>query len=512
MANIKSPNQNFIDKAIDYIAPGWSRDRKLARLETSYLNTIEPLETSNRTNRPHASKTSRMEDIINANDRKTMRSLVRLGSYENPILRGMLDRMVNNVIPSGGIKPNAITEDEQFNKDAEDYYMTRSEAGKCEITGRYDHEVCQRVALFGVLASGDFGAIKTNQRTQQLIESERIASPRIYSKYEGTYLHQGVRINDNGRPLTYYIGAYDRYGNIQENKYRGVPARDFHFMFHPERVEQYRGTSAFLSSLQNLRDVHDILKYEKFSQKMAACVSWKIKPAQSSKGIGLPFPTKDTKTGTDGKNISIKEMYPGIILDLAKMNAEDVTMTDNNRTGDNFEKMIELLARLAGCGVGLPIELVLLDFHRGNMSSVRAVMLEARKVFYQHYGIVKRYADWDYRIKISQGVKDGILKPPSKIANNYWLAEWTEPTWNWLDPLKEIAAEGMAIAFGLKTHQEVAKQRNRDWANIAEQLGKEYKEYVKEGVPVVIGDPGSKTIQEIINMPEEDSKAINKDN
>ena len=492
------PDETFLDKAINTFAPGWGMRRTEARLRTAFLNTLEPLESGNRTNRSHSSKTSRGEDIINTTDRKLMRSLVRVASYENPILRGMLDRMVNNVIPPGGLVPNAVTDDEQFNKDAEDYYMTRSEAGKCEITGRFDHEHCQRIGLYGVLASGDFMAVKTNQRTQQLIESERILTPRVYNKYEGTYLHQGIRVNDNGRPVTAYIGAYNRYGNIDESSFVGIQARNFHFMYHPDRVEQYRGVSAFLSALQNLRDVHDILKYEKFSQKMAACVSIKIKPAEGRRKVGLPFPTQDTDTHTDGKTVSVKEMFPGQIFDLAKMGAEDVIVNDNTRTGDNFDKMINLLSRLAGVGVGLPIELVLLDFHRGNMSSIRSVMLEARKVFYEHWGLVRRYADWHYRWVLSQGVKDGILTPPAKIANNYWKTEWTEPTWNYYDPLKEMAAEGMAIALGVKTHKKVAKQYGSDWAQVAVQLGKEYKTYIKEDVPIVIGDPGSKTVQELL--------------
>ncbi|MCK5127552.1 MAG: phage portal protein [candidate division Zixibacteria bacterium] len=505
----KMQDPNFLDKTINFIAPTWGMTRQQSRMRSAFLNTLEPLDSMNRSNRSHTSRNERAEDLIKANDRKLMQSLVRIGCYENPILKGMIDRMVNNVIPPGGLVPNAITEDDDFNAAAEEYYNFRSEAGRCEITGRFDDEHCQRIALRRVLADGGFGSILTNQRTQQLTEATRILTPLVYQKFEGTFLHQGVRINDAGRPITYYIGGYDRYGNIKPNKFVGIQARNFIHLFHPDRVEQYRGVSAFLPSLQNLRDVHDILKYEKFSQKMAACVSIKIKPAEGKKKIGIPFPTKDNDTAADGKNISVKEMFPGQIFDLAKMGAEDVIVNDNTRTGDNFDKMITLLSRLAGVGVGLPIELVLLDFHRGNMSSIRSVMLEARKVFFEHYGLIRRYADRRYRWILSQGVKDGILNPPASIANNYWKVEWTEPIWNYYDPLKEMAAEGMAIALGVKTHEMVAKQRGGDWAQMAIQLGKEYKAYIKEDVPIVIGDPGSKTIQELL---KDDESNTNKGN
>ena len=88
------------------------------------------------------------------------------------------------------------------------------------------------------------------------------------------------------------------------------------------------------------------------------------------------------------------------------------------------------------------------------------------------------------------------MKPPAKIANHFWRVEWSEPVWNWLDPLKEIQAEGLAIAYGFKTYEEVAKQRGKDWAQIARKLGEQQAEFQKHEAKIVIGPPGAKILGE----------------
>lgn len=161
---------------------------------------------------------------------------------------------------------------------------------------------------------------------------------------------------------------------------------------------------------------------------------------------------------------------------------------------------------MIGAGISLPVELVLLRFHDGNMASARAALLEAQRIFFKHYSIIKAFSQWHYKRILIEGYVKGELEVPVALRrSDFWKAEWTEPHWNYIDPVNEITAEALQIAFGFKTFDEVAKQRGKDWAKIAEKLGKEYKKFNEEKVPLVIGQPGSKTVQELMFPPEQKS-------
>jgi lambda family phage portal protein len=498
MPIFKNPTENFIDKAVNFVSPTAGLKRREARMRNAYLNTIEPLKSSRRSKRNHSAQDQRGEDQVSANDRKYMHSIVRNLAKTNPMLRGAIERFVDNVIPPDGILPNATTGNKEFNRAAERYYMSRVEQDTLEVTNRFDFAMYQKILLNRTLSDGDFLTAFTNKRKIQGIESERIITPSIYSGQEGEKVFQGVRVNSEGAPVTYYVGFRNRYGTVINSKHRGVPHRLASFSYITDRIEEYRGTSIFLPVLDHFRDMQDIIAYEKFVMKMAACVGLKITPDDTGGNSNTPFPVSNSKE-KEGTTQEINEMFPGQIFNLGKMGASDVEIVGSNRPGNNFENMMVLLARIAGVGIGLPIELILLDFNRGNMASVRAALLEARKRFYAHYAIVKRFCNKHYKWVVEQGVRDGALTVPREISNSYLDVEWSEPVWNWLDPLKEIQAEGLAIAYGFKTYEDVAKQRGKDWAQIAQKLGEQQQFYIEKGAQIIIGQPGA----QILEDPEE---------
>ncbi len=482
---------NVVDKTINYFSPEAGVKRLQARKVSQYMNTVEPLKRRRHSKITVSGTPTSPENEINVYDRQYMITLSRKMARENPIMAGLLDRIVANVIPYDGLRPNAITGDDNFDDAAENYFYERSK--KCEITNRFDFAAYQEILLKSVLRDGDFGSVFTNQRRIQGIEADRIITPQAFRSEENEKVFQGVRINDHGRPINYYVGRRDKNGRVVEKDFRALRARNFIHSFRPDRIDGYRGIPVFLPVFDNLRDFQDIMDYERFALKLASSLGIKIKPQKNNGPLGETLGSEETREGT--KKIDFK---PGaMVFDLGSMGAEDIEVMNYDRPGDNFNSMMELLARLIGVGIGLPIELVLLDFHRGNMASIRLALIEARKTFFRHYKIVRDFSDRYYKWIISQGVKDGILVPSKKIQNNYWKVEWTEPVWEYMNPLQDIQADAMMIEKGLATFKEIALKRGKDWARLAVQLGKEHKFFKDQDVPITIGNPGSKTNKEI---------------
>jgi lambda family phage portal protein len=494
--------QSLLDKIIGYVSPSAA----LARAKsTIILNQLSQLKTGRRGQRLNPTTQGNSDRIINTTDRATMRNLVRSMSYENKVLAGLLDRMVCHVVPHEGILPNAITSDNNFNDAAEEYYERRCIDSAIDTTGNFNAPEFQKMLLRSTFCDGDFLSVWTSNGLVQGVETDRVSTPQKYSSLEEGLFRQGVQIDALGKTLAYHVADL-LHGIIVQNTFRSLSADACHFSLHRHRSTDYRGSSVFLPVLDDLRDLDDILTYEKFIMKMAACCGIKIKPGTvpSFGTIGnTPF-ASEQETTTDGKIQRITELYPGQIFDLSKMGASDVEFVENKRPGENFENTIKIFGMMIGAGISLPVELVLLRFHDGNMASARAALLEAQRIFFKHYSIVKAFSQWHYKRILVDGYIKGELDVPQALQNSqFWKAEWTEPHWNYIDPVNEITAEAMQIAFGFKTYDEVAKQRGKDWAKIAEKLGKEYQKFSDEKVPLVIGQPGSKTVQELMFPPEQ---------
>jgi len=491
-------NQNLIDRALSYIAPGMAVKRTLSRAQFEVLGSLEPLRIDKRGQSPMRGFTDTDERLVNSTDRQNMHKLIRIMCKENPVLDGIVDRMVNNVIPADGILPNATTDDAQWNQDCEDYYAERCEV--VDITERMPLNVYQKTLLRCFLKDGDFFTVFTNVRKIQGIEAHRCATPRIYSSAEDVSFRQGVKVTDNGVPISYFLTRTDKYGNLVQSDFRQVFSRDIEHSFTFDRFDQWRGITCLLSSIDNLRDMMQILTYEKFRIKLGSALGMKLTPADSGGSVGsLPFPGETkTDTGT-GKKQTVTEMFPGALYNLGDMGLKDLEMIEPKRDSINFQVIVEMLARLAGLGVSLPIELVLLDFTKGNMASARAALMEARKAFFEHYSVVKRFSKRHYKWIIEQGVSDGVLVPPASIKEpfRYLKHEWTQPVWNYLDPLNELEADAKAIGYTFQTFDDVAKRTGKDDQQIVKRLAKQWDDRRKANCPVILGQPGDKTIQTI---------------
>lgn len=497
---------SVLDKVIGYFSPSTALRRASS---TMILNQLQQLKTSRRGHGINPQTQGNSDKIINTTDRATMRNLARSMSYENKIMAGLVDRMVAHVVPHEGILPNATTPDAAFNDAAESYYENKCIENSIDVTGNFNLPDYQKMLLRSVFCDGDFLSLWTQGGLVQGVETDRLATPQKYSSLEETTFRQGVQIDSLGKIQAYHICDLLR-GYAVQNTYRPIPADSCHFSMHRHRVTDYRGSSVFLPVFDDLRDLDDILTYEKFIMKMAACCGIKIMPANNggvfTGSVGNTPLQSDMETTSDGKIQRITEMYPGQIFDLARMGASDVEFVENKRPGENFENTIKIFGMMIGAGISLPVELVLLRFHDGNMASARAALLEAQRIFFKHYSIIKAFSKWHYRRVLVNGYVTGELDvPPALRETSFWNAEWTEPHWNYIDPVNEITAEAMQIAFGFKTYDEVAKQRGKDWEKIAEKLGREYAKFNAEKVPLVIGQPGSKTVQELMFPPEQNT-------
>jgi capsid protein len=486
----KMPTQNVIDKTVNYLFPKTGVKRMQARIQMEVMNSFKQLSHRSAYG-PLDSRTNTEEEALPYYDRLKMIALHRKMERENPLFAGALEQLVTNTVGTKGILPISDTPNQDFNKRADEIFDKW--ADDCTLDGGKDFAECQDTHLRSVLRDGDYGTLLTRYGKIQEIEGDRVATPPKLMGMESQSIFQGVQIGAKG-PAFYWVGSRNKYGTM--DKFTPVPARDFIHSFFRNRAASSlrRGISKMLPAADNFRDFEDIMSYAKFQQKMAACFGIAI---YEDSGAGNPLSgiVKDDADPTAKKPLSM-DMFPGMAVRLRK--GEKIETVDNKNPGNNFDGFINLVCRVAGLPEGLPIELILLDFHRGNFSSQRMAMQAAYKTFLKNHKIEVGYSARVRAWVLERKIREGELIVPDDIKNTDYLScIWPEPVHPSIDPEGEINASIDAVDHCLSTLEIECRKRGLNWRKVLRQRGIEITQQREDDVPVVIGKPGSKTINDI---------------
>jgi capsid protein len=132
---------------------------------------------------------------------------------------------------------------------------------------------------------------------------------------------------------------------------------------------------------------------------------------------------------------------------------------------------------------GAPYELISGDYQGLNFSTAQIVRgdfaQQLRPISVRH---VRQFCMPTVTTAIDMGVMSGKLTLPGYWQNprRYWASEWQPPGMDVINPLRQVKAQIEAIAYGLKSPQEVARERGCNLEDVykeilaARELAKEY--------------------------------------
>ena len=139
------------------------------------------------------------------------------------------------------------------------------------------------------------------------------------------------------------------------------------------------------------------------------------------------------------------------------------------RPNSAFDAFVTALTRQIGSALGIPAEVLLLNF-TSSYSASRGALLEAWKLFrYWREWWVSNFCQPIYEEWLSEAVLRGRVKAPGyfedpMIKYAYSWADWTGPSQGQLDPVKEVKAAVLRVENGFSTRQkETAELTGGDW-------------------------------------------------
>lgn len=403
------------------------------------------------------------EDSHLSYDLVELRNMSRQLWRDNFLFEAILGRFLVSIL-GDGITLQARTSSPRVNRQIERLWYDEVH-GQPEASGRYNFDEMARHALAARIVDGDVGVLRRDDGKFQLIAAERIRYPMGAAVRDGRRVFHGVEVNEDDRPIYFWVDSYTAHGHLA-NRPRRIPADDMMFLATRKNFDQSRGVPLLATIHPNLLRLEDVLNSEAASWQMLSKIALAI--TKENAGDWMQAAASDTTASTE--DIANRYFDFGDVSAFVGEKGETVRGIDRTIPGQHFDKAVLTYIKLIGMALGLPVELLLLDWSQTNFSSARASLLQAYRMFTWHQDYQRNYLYRPaYQWHVYRWVRDGRLPGRRDIFDHEWIA----PPFPWVDPLKETQALGNEIDRGLKTHAEALKERNIDHEDWMTRRGQE---------------------------------------
>jgi lambda family phage portal protein len=325
------------------------------------------------------------------------------------------------------------------------------------------------------IENGEFLIIKRRSRSSrrylpfalQVIEADWLTgnpSVKIPSTNE---VEQGVEYKKaTGERVAYHFTDPDGWGKSVR-----VSASNVIHGFHTLRPGQIRGISSFAPGVLMAHDLSEYLDAEIDGAKMAAKYLAFVKKSDPA---GRTSNLVDGTGNDEGKKID--EMENAIIEYLAQ--GEEITIANNPKPGGSFGPTVKLMLRMFSATTNVPYELISFDYEGLSYSSSRVSRNDfthfLRPEIARH---IRRFCMPTFLPFLESAVVAQKLTLPGFYANpaRYMASEWQPPGHDHVDPLRESKAQISEVDALLRSPQEIALARGRDYATIVKEIAQAKK-------------------------------------
>lgn len=428
--------------------------------------------------------------------RDRARDLVRNNPHATKGIAGWVTNLVGS-----GIMPRPVTGDDARNDKVKEAFKRWCD--QCDAGGQLDFYGLQALSVTGMVEGGEMLSRRRWRRASdglaipvqiQLLEPDFIDSARHGDLANGNTAISGIEFSPIGQRSAYWLFGQHPGGAVLSMNARlasaPVPASDVTHLYEMRRT-QVRGVTWLAPVMRALRDHADYKFAERIRKKAeASYVGAVVGDDDSDWGLN---PDDATKTGdlrpqvVDGRGNPIEYMSPGMFAYLR--NGKDIKFNTPAAVG-GFSEYDEAELRAVAAGLRLPYEVLTGDLSQINFSSMRAGLIEFRRLVtaIQWMFIIPMVcAPW-WRWFCAAAYLAGEIDSPDIPV------EWSPPKFEWVDPYKDILADVLAIRAGIKTPQDVIAATGRPMQEVLDEL-KAWTKILDDYGLVLDTDPRNTTLK-----------------
>lgn len=462
MLNFEPVKPTAFDRALSAVSP----ERGLRRLAyKQQLNMFHYVAAKSGPKRKVATASQHQNPNNYANNQDRLKLIWQARDMEenSPIVAGILDKLC--LFTTAKLAYQSQTGDPEFDKVYEDYFhaWARHDA---DATGRYTFRKIVELALRGMLRDGDHGLVISDAGSKiqlNAIEADRIGNPNGPQLTNKPDYVSGIMVDPNtGVPLEYEV--YRRTALNQYSLDQKYPSDSFIFLADQKRVDAYRGISYFHAVLNHIKDLQDLLDYEKQGAKFASSFSGFITSANPWPNTGAgAFDTKATSSGPPEMSAQA-----GKVVRLGE--TESISFAPGvDRPSNAFLNLVETLEAQTASGLGLPIGFIK-DFSRfGGVTARLESQLVMRAIWRWQDLLVDRVLDRVKNLVLAKGIANGHIE----AHDNWEVGSWQFAAHLTADIGHEVNADLALNQAGAKPLRQIIEAHGGDFRETMEQNASE---------------------------------------
>lgn len=348
----------------------------------------------------------------------------------------------------------------------------------------------------------------------QLLPSEMVPIGLNRDLGGGRRIECGIEFDAIGRRVAYHFrrshpGTEQTFGQNNIDVV-AVPADEVLHLYKPIRAGQIRGIPHTLSAIAKLA-ILDLYDDAELERKRIAALFTAFVTRKSTDDTDPILGNQQALVGTshsvqgaDYSNVpqsgpvgSAAVLEPGATVDLGM--DEDVKFAEPADVGSTYEPFQYRNLLAVAAGFGIPYAEMTGDLRQANYGSIRAGLITFRRRASQFQKLMvfqlcrATWNRWLDAAVIAEAVEGLDPLSYSKRMRELRRVKWTPPAWEWIDPLKDVQGEKIAVQQRFKARRQVVEEQGFDVEEVDNWIGEDYQRLEDtrggEGVPQVLPDP-----------------------
>ncbi len=420
-------------------------------------------------------------------DIKVLRARARQLERDNDYVRRFFKLLENNVLGATGIGLQCKARDlngvlDVFaNRAIEREWKEWSRPENCTVAGNQSWLDVQRLVLRSMARDGAVLIRKVRNWDNryrfaiQVVEIDHLDSDYNQTLPNGNIIRMGIECDKWGKAVAYHIlngHEGDEFGMNRPTRRERIPADEIMLVTQTERPHQVLGVPWLASSMSSLSMLHGYMEAETVSARVSAAK------------CGF-FTKQDTGEGyqgeVDASGNTITTAEPGTFEELPV--GVDFKAFDPQHPNSAFGDFVKSCLRSISAGLGVSYNSLANDLEGVNYSSIRAGLLEEREEWKTTQGwFIQHVMDPIYREWLRYSLLGNALNLPASKEVKFQMVEWKARRWQWVDPLKDVQANVIAVENGFKSRRSIVSESGGDFETTIEEIAQDNQLAEQKGV------------------------------
>ncbi len=285
----------------------------------------------------------------------------------------------------------------------------------------------------------------------------------------------GVEVDAYGRPVAYHVwNAHASDFNQPSRERMRLTADEVVHVFAPERPGQNRGVSVLNAVMVPLKMLEGYQEAELVSARISSAKLGWLKYTEAA-AAELSHEIPESPLHYTAEAGSIQMLPPGL----------EFQSWDPGSPTNTYDPFVKSKLREVAAGLKVSYNSLAADLTGVNYSSLRSGLLQERD---QWRTLQRRLIDKLYARVFQAFLENAALTPAwpaalTRDADRYArCVRFIARGWDWVDPLKDINAQVVALNNGLTTRDEVLAERGGNFEDVLAQITREQQMLAYAGV------------------------------